>query len=335
METKQTKVVAGVFALAVLHLFSLSAKSQDEPRIPISSVPFKITSPGSYYFTGDLTHTIPDQNAIEVDVNNVTIDLMGFNLIGPGSGTGRGIDLGLRSNVEIRNGTVSGFGGAGIFSGDFFDEQTFDYFYGNGHRVIDVRVVANHGGGIVLHGANHRVRGCLVLRNGDYGIYLGDVGKAICNIVNENAWDGLEAGYGCTVLENTVHGNAANGIILWSACTASNNTAAGNFDCGIWVATGCNVTGNTTAFNNRGICVGADFSSGNLIKSNVAEENFECNIYIAGQSNSVEENLVTRSEQGIFFSQGGNFYANNRASQNTSNYVNTTGQIDGGGNAEF
>jgi len=44
---------------------------------------------------------------------------------------------------------------------------------------------------------------------------------------------------------------------------------------------------------------------------------------------------VTSSLQGIYFDSTGNFYANNRASDNTNNYANTAGQIDGGGNIEF
>jgi len=336
MKTKQTKLVAMVLALVVLHLFSISAKSQDEPRIPISSVPIKITSPGSYYLTGDLTLTVPDQNAIEVDVNNVTIDLMGFNLTGPGSGSGRGIDLGMRSNVEIRNGTVYNFGGEGIYSSQFFDIETFDSFFGDGHRVIDVRAVANHGGGIVLNGWNHLARGCLALKNRIYGIYMGGAAKAMCNIANYNWMGGLVVGPGSTVLENTVSGNGFDGIVIWCGCTAVNNTASFNVGCGIWMSAGCNVTGNTTAFNSRGICAAADYV-GNLIRSNVANDNSECNICVEGKSNSIEQNLVTGSKQGIFFGPDSerNLYANNRAlgSNTESDYGgNTVDQIDGGGN---
>ena len=56
-----------------------------EPRTPISSLPYIITQPGSYYLTSDLTMTT-DVNGITVDANHVTIDLMGFSLIGPGQG---------------------------------------------------------------------------------------------------------------------------------------------------------------------------------------------------------------------------------------------------------
>jgi hypothetical protein len=59
-----------------------------EPRTPISSLPYTISAAGSYYLTGNLT---ADANGILVDANNVTIDLAGFSLIGPGSGTSYGV----------------------------------------------------------------------------------------------------------------------------------------------------------------------------------------------------------------------------------------------------
>jgi hypothetical protein len=97
---------------------------ETEPRIPISSLPFTIDTPGSYYLTGDLTST---GHGIIVEADHVTIDLNGFSLIGSDSGIYSGIYMVERSNVEIRNGTVTGFKGGGI-----------DEWNGKGHRVISV-----------------------------------------------------------------------------------------------------------------------------------------------------------------------------------------------------
>jgi hypothetical protein len=52
---------------------------QIEPRTPISSVPFTITTPGSYYLTTNLYS--PSGNGITVSANDVTIDLNGFALV--------------------------------------------------------------------------------------------------------------------------------------------------------------------------------------------------------------------------------------------------------------
>src|SRR5215469_11158743 len=57
--------------------------SQVEPRTPIASLPFTVSTPGSYYVTGNLTAAV-NQNGILVATDNVTIDLNGFTLSGTG-----------------------------------------------------------------------------------------------------------------------------------------------------------------------------------------------------------------------------------------------------------
>ena len=52
---------------------------QIEPRTPISSLPYTISAPGSYYLTGPLNST---NTGITVAANDVTIDLMGFTISG-------------------------------------------------------------------------------------------------------------------------------------------------------------------------------------------------------------------------------------------------------------
>ena len=75
----------------------------------ISSVPYTITQPGFYFLTGNLTYN-GALNAITVSANNVTLDLMGFSLSYTGSASQpNGIYMSGRSNVEVRNGSVTGF----------------------------------------------------------------------------------------------------------------------------------------------------------------------------------------------------------------------------------
>jgi parallel beta-helix repeat protein len=331
METKQEKVFLIMLSLALMQLCSLSSLAQDEPRIPISSAPYTINNPGSYYFTRNLQTTLPDQNAITVEVNDVTIDLMGFRLIGPGSGSGRGIYMSARSNVEICNRTVYNFGGEGIYEAETFTEASPDY--GKGHRVIGVRAVHNGSGGIVLNGWYHLVKDCTVLLNGGLdGLFAGGAATVTGNTVSVNEGNGLETLCGSTISGNTVSENGQNGIVLGSGCTVFDNTAAFNADCAITVLEGCTVTNNTALANGFGI---VGWGDSNLIKGNTLSYNSNTNIWIGGKSNAVEENLVTSSQQGIYFDKTGNFYANNRASGNVSDYVNTASQTDGGGNISF
>ena len=57
---------------------TMKTLNQIEPRTPISSLPFTISSSGSYYVTGNLG--ITGQNGITINQDNVTLDLGGFTL---------------------------------------------------------------------------------------------------------------------------------------------------------------------------------------------------------------------------------------------------------------
>src|SRR5450432_171554 len=57
---------------------TMKSLAQIEPRTPISSVPFTIGAPGSYYLTTNLTTTV--SNAIVIAASGVTLDLNGFTL---------------------------------------------------------------------------------------------------------------------------------------------------------------------------------------------------------------------------------------------------------------
>jgi len=309
METKQTKVVATMLALAILQVFSLSSLAQDEPRKPISSVPYTISSSGSYYLTKDLQTTSGSQNAITVDADHVTIDLMGFSLIGRGSGDGCGIFMNARDNVEIRNGTVRNFGGDGIYEAKNPTEESPSSGYA--HRVISIRAIYNKGDGIELCGMGHLVRDCSAMANGVDGICVGSLSMLTGNITSLNAAHGIELSGGCVASNNICVANLLNGIWSWAGCSVMSNTLYGNA-CGIYVS-----------------------EKGSFIKGNTLRNNLAYNIFVKGTDNAIEDNLVSASEYGIYFDTSGNFYANNRASDNTENYANTSGNRDGGGNASF
>ncbi|MFC1857342.1 hypothetical protein ACFL9U_04855, partial [Thermodesulfobacteriota bacterium] len=44
---------------------------------------------------------------------------------------------------------------------------------------------------------------------------------------------------------------------------------------------------------------------------------------------------LANSTNGIYFMEGENFYANNRATGHTNSFVNTANNTDGGGNVEY
>ena len=209
-----------------------------EPRIPISSLPHTISTSGSYYITGDLNST---GSGITVNTNNVSIDLMGYSLIGPGSGTNYGVYMHGRDNVEVRNGTIRDFGDRGIVEDSKND--------GENHRIIGIRAISNGESGIILSGKNNTIKDCNAEDNAGNGIIAGPCstiesctacgnqaqgisaseGSIITDCIsNENVGDGFSTDGNCTLAGNTAKGNQVYGFSISNGSTLTNSTASGN-----------------------------------------------------------------------------------------------------------
>ena len=210
----------------------------------INALPYTIASPGFYFIAKDLSCAETDQHGITIIADNVTLDLMGFSLVGPGgSGGYSGIFMSGRANVEIRNGTVRNFKGCGIHE---------DSSNGNGHRIINIRVKNNSLPGITLLGKSHLIEKCTAVSNGGNGIYAGAGSAVIGNTCYDNTNRGIYAEEGCTVTGNTCYDNGSDGINAGLGTTVTGNTCRSNGGIGIYlVGNNCvdqnTATGNTTS----------------------------------------------------------------------------------------
>lgn len=240
-----------------------------EPRIPISSLPHGISEPGSYYLTGDLTST---NNGINVNVGNVTIDLMGYALIGPGSGTNSGIHINSVGNVEIRNGTIREFTENGIDGHGTYECK--------GVRVLGVRLLSNGGTGVILRGVSalgHFVKGCIARENGANGFEIRAPGSTVVgNQAHQNGGVGMVVRYSSLVSENVAWRNTGDGIQVASGCKVIRNLCSENgYDTGDGAGihathSSNNIEGNTVRGNDRGIDVD---DNGSIIVKNAAKGN--------------------------------------------------------------
>ncbi|OHB75111.1 MAG: hypothetical protein A2Z25_01570 [Planctomycetes bacterium RBG_16_55_9] len=282
--------------------------------MPITEVPYTITESGSYCLIQNLTHTDRYTNAITVDVNNVTIDLGGYSLIGPTTSyndTCSGIYMDTCSNVEIRNGTITNFPNRGIFR-----DNSGQFYVGGGNRIISVRVTMIGAEGIFMNGLYSTIRNCTVtntqleLDQGLGGITCAHFSLVTGNVVSNHRIIGIRVRMGCMVRDNTIS-DCSYGIIPEDGCSIIDNTIFSTFD---------------------GISIFD--SSGCLIRGNTVRECDRNGINIEGLDNAIESNLVTSCEVGINFLYGQNVYANNRALFNGTNYGGQvpTGVYDGGGN---
>lgn len=145
----------------------MSACQQVEPRTPISSIPFTITTSGSYYLTQNLS-VGPNVAGITVNAADVTIDMRGFTLTGGGGapGSASGIFSGY-DDLTVTDGTVKGFSGWGI-RGD-----------GTGNHFRAVQAIGNGAVGIWANGG--LIEDCLARGNVVVGVFLGPSGGVIRN----------------------------------------------------------------------------------------------------------------------------------------------------------
>ncbi len=168
-----------------------------QDRTPISSLPYTISSSGSYVLTANLTLAATDTSGITISAPDVTLDLNGYSLTGPGPAAGTsGVGIATTVflyNIAVSNGTVRDFRGRGVH----------------------------------LSGANHQVWRIRAYNNGGNGIDIGTNGTISDNAVRDNGGDGIYTGYGTVIRNNSVRGNGGDGItagrsvVIGNACYAN------------------------------------------------------------------------------------------------------------------
>ena len=184
-------------------------------EISQKNVPFVITKPGSYRLVSNLNVSSLNATAISIATDNVTIDLNGFTIGGPGTqpGVTAGFGIanafpspGLNKNVVVRGGTI----------------QDFDY-------------------GVHLAGMNNRVESIHVY-NTSHGIFVGRSSVVSQCQVSSSYATGIGTDDGCMVLNNTIYSTESTQQAI--------NTSGGASPVG-----GNTVMGNNIRFGHKGIRV--------------------------------------------------------------------------------
>jgi hypothetical protein len=197
----------------------------------ITSLPYTISTPGYYYLTGNLS--ISGSFGILINANDVTLDLMGFALTGPANNSNFGIIWGTQNNIEVRNGTLTGWS-IGV-KGDG----------GAHHRLINLRANGNTYG-IWMNGDDVLIQGCTAAP-GSFGSGYG-YGLTIYNFSG--------AVTGCTVT-----GFPENGIFIDSG-KISGNVVTGCNGIGIYARSSATISYNTVSSCTTGI---SNFGGGSII----------------------------------------------------------------------
>jgi Right handed beta helix region len=256
---------------------TMKTLGQVEPRIPISTVPINISSPGSYYLTTNLFGAT-NTSGITIFSGNVTLDLSGFVLKGGGgSSLYDGINIGSTyTNITIRNGTVTGWGGAGLNGMGSVTKNIL---------VENLKVSENGNGGICL--SSGVVRDCVSIRNGGTG-FVSSQGVVIENCTSEGNSFGFNLGMGSLVQSCRAYNNNASGFTLGINSRVINSAASGNNSgTGISLGGGSTADGCTVVSNSYGIYAG----QASMVLNCIVRSNQVCGIQ-ADASTRLLNNLV-------------------------------------------
>lgn len=292
-----------------------------EPRIAINptNTPgdansrFKITQPGSYYLTGNITG-VSDKHGIEIAAGGVTLDLNGFTLTGVnGSLDGISNDGLLISSITVKNGTVRDWSQNGIgLAGS-----------GNVTNGIIEGVHAESNGTFGIYaGRSFVVTRCTASDNTSTGIAT-DFGCTVSGcMASSNGGFGVSVGYGSLVRDTIAKANTDHGITTSSvhnsviSCTAFGNGGTGIYANAATLIEGCNVNGNS----DNGIRVSGDC----VVRNNVCTGHVQAgmaNILVEGGSNTrLEGNQASDGTYGIRVIITGTILLRNTCSANTINW---------------
>ena len=269
-------------------------------RTSITSLPYTITQPGSYYLTADLVG-VAGQNGITVGADDVTIDLNGFTLRGAIGSLDGIFAAGIRTNLTVRNGVVKDWGEEGIGgSGSEIRDAL----------ISDITVSGNSGTAIRIN--NGVVTNCNLVDNGA-GLHIlgGEHGSHVSHCsARQNAFFGFTLFGGSTIEQCTSADNGSDGIRLSFAGTVRGCVVMNNGNDGI------DVTGHTLVTDNVAYSNGLGAGDG-------------AGIHASGAGNYIVGNTASLNDRGIDVDVADNVIDRNSAFGNTTNFDFAAGNVEG------
>src|SRR5262245_17586825 len=282
---------------------TMKALDEVEARTSIGSIPYSITTPGSYYLSRSLTATVG--NGISISDSPVTIDLNGFTLDGAGFG-GSGITTNVfGGSLTVRNGFirrwVNGIN-AGLPGLQRLDGVTVESCSGTG-AILSVASIASckfvfNGSDGIGSGYTVEIRDSLATDNQGVGINLTGPVSIVENCrAAFNTIGGVRLGRSSTIRHCTVSENYGYGVQIYDRNFVAENEVYGNSGDGIatYGAGECRIEGNNVMSNGAyGI---NSTSGGNFIVRNSARGNTSGNFHITGVANvaPVETATITNA----------------------------------------
>ena len=265
---------------------------QVEARTPISSLPFTISTAGSYYLTKNLT--LASGDGIAVFASFTTIDLNGFTLDGGGGTTGYGIHVfGSAEAITLRNGTIS---------------HWIDGIHGNtGESVqldgVTVRSCVNNG----VFVTDASVRDCNFLFNGADGVFIGGVGSISDSRAGGNGGTGMNlSGPRGLIVNCTIDGNGGSGVLLGQSGMIRTSIISNNVGIGIDSGNNTFVVKNNLYNNYVGIALSSNSGGGCRIEGNTLADDANFDVEVHTNYNAIIKNSFHTNGFAFFVSGVGN-----------------------------
>lgn len=344
---------------------TLKTLDQVKPGIIIESTPYTITAPGVYHLASDLTHAGKD-HAITVEAPNVTIDLAGFTLTGPGPESGpSGIINNTSPNLHVRNGTITGFT-FGVTSPARGTQVSNITATGCGFgisalatHITDCAATENTRVGITTLEAAYDIPGhagltttgaaiierCSAVANAEGGFALAPGTQIIDSSASINKRFGISTADGCRVNRCTVIGTLADaptpgyGVSLGSGSDITGSTVRNCESGGIFLASSRLSVRDCTVSANGPFGIGGP-GAATAIANGFYSEISGCHvsghtvapgygIAVVGECSITNNTLINNLEAGIASGGGGNRITGNfgRGNGNNSGSFNFSGQI--------
>ena len=287
---------------SVLLLLVISSLFAGDGQIDIATLPFTISQSGSYVVTCNLSLSTTNTNGITIGADDVSLDLNGHTLKGPGKAAGTsGSGISVSSshyNIVVRNGIIRDWRIIGVSASNARNSR-FESLqcYNNGTHGLAVG------------------RGCIVKENtcgfNDFEGISAEGSTIIQNVCYSNGRNGISASSGCLIESNNCRYNGAAGISGGVSAIVSKNNCYSNTGDGIQVSSNCYVFENNCNGNGSGTGIGAGINA-------------------TSSDNTIKENLVTDNDTGILCNPAtGNFIICNYASGNAKNFNIVSGNMVG------
>lgn len=303
----------------------------------LCEIPETLDWPCSVKLVGTLTCSVDYSDGIGVNSDNVTIDLDGHALIGTDIYSDNGIyQASSYQNLTVSNGKLVNWRG---------NSNRGIYAAGSGNLLYNLQATSNYNG--LSTGPAGIIRDCMASHSTDWGIALGNGGKASGLAAYNNGYKGILTTDNCIISDSTAYGNSGNGIegddnCLFDQCIAYSNGGAGITVSDECIVSGCiaySNGGDGIHMSNNGIIQGCSSSwntenginvyNGCLVRNSTANINGSggdgAGIWVRNTRNRIEGNTVASNDRGIDVDFLGNFITRNSASANTTNWTLVSG----------